>query len=349
MNTVEQTRERLLSHYNTYPLLQIQDILKFLFQSAFGCEHAVSALGSAVTRIEAEDTAPDRTPRTVERLDGEYGRVPVGYVSPATLGMLFLLSAKPETDGAERLKEKLAVANALVSEGALPFSPKEFDDAVANWAADGYPALHHSDTFRETYHPAYRVIAGEFLPFLPLFFELDRRLMHGAVTLAVEGGSAAGKTTLSRLLAKLYDPAVIPMDDFFLRPEQRTPARLAEIGGNIDRERFSDEVLRPLNAGAPIRYRRFDCKTMTLGDTVTVPQKRLTVVEGVYATHPAFGEYYDLSLFLEITSERQKARITKRNSPALATRFFEEWIPMENAYFEATNIHERCDIRIGVD
>ena len=36
------------------------------------------------------------------------------------------------------------------------------------------------------------------------------------------------------------------MDDFFLRPEQRTEERLKEVGGNVDRERFLEEVARPL-------------------------------------------------------------------------------------------------------
>lgn len=349
MNTAEQTRERLLSHYRTYPHLQIQDLLKYLFQSAFGCEHAVSSLTTAVTRIEAENAVTDHTPLAVDRLDGAYARVPIDCLCPKTLGHLFLLSAKTEAEGQTRLAEKLTVAKALVLEGALPFPPQEFNDAVKQWVADGYPALHHSAAFRETYHPAYRVIAQEFLPFLPLFQELDARLPRGRVILAVEGGSAAGKTTLSRLLATLYDCAIVPMDDFFLRPAQRTAARLAEIGGNIDRERFADEVLGSLNAGKPIRYRPFDCGNMTLGEWTTVPPKRLTVVEGVYATHPAFGKYYDLSLFLDIPPAKQQERIIKRNTPALATRFFEEWIPMETAYFTATSIHERCDLCIGVE
>lgn len=37
-------------------------------------------------------------------------------------------------------------------------------------------------------------------------------------------------------------------DDFFLRPEQRTPERLAEPGGNLDRERMKSEVIDRLSA-----------------------------------------------------------------------------------------------------
>ena len=80
--------------------------------------------------------------------------------------------------------------------------------------------------------------------FAPLFAELDRRLAGEApVCLAIEGGSASGKTTLGKILAKRYDCTVFHMDDFFLRAEQRTAARFAEPGGNVDRERFLAEVL----------------------------------------------------------------------------------------------------------
>ena len=59
--------------------------------------------------------------------------------------------------------------------------------------------------------------------FAPLFTELDRRLAGEApVRLAIEGGSASGKTTLGKILAERYDCTVLHMDDFFLRPEQRT-------------------------------------------------------------------------------------------------------------------------------
>ena len=45
------------------------------------------------------------------------------------------------------------------------------------------------------------------------------------VIVAVDGGSASGKTTLGALLQSVYACPVFHMDDFFLRPEQRTPER----------------------------------------------------------------------------------------------------------------------------
>ena len=124
---------------------------------------------------------------------------------------------------------------------------------------------------------------------------------------------------------------------------------IAEIGGNLDRERFADEIVHPLTHGEPISYRRFDCMTQTLGEPVTVQKGKLTVIEGAYSLHPAFGKYYDLAIFLDISPDLQRKRITVRNAEPLAGRFFNEWIPMENAYFTATDVKARADLLIHVD
>ena len=153
------------------------------------------------------------------------------------------------------------------------------------------------------------------------------------VLVAIDGNCTSGKTTLASQLAANYDCNVFHMDDFFLRPEQRTPERFAEIGGNVDYERFNEEVLLPLKSGKPFSYRPFDCSTFQLTDPVTVMTKKLNIIEGTYSLHSYFGAVYDLKVFLTITPELQQERILQR--PAfLHKRFFEEWIPMENRYFE---------------
>ena len=185
--------------------------------------------------------------------------------------------------------------------------------------------------------------------FRPLFAELDRQLAGELpVRLAIEGGSASGKTTLGQILAERYGCTVFHMDDFFLRPEQRTASRFAEPGGNVDRERFLEEVLLPLRRGEKIFYRRFDCATMQLQKPIEIVPGRLVVTEGAYSMHPELAPYYDLSIFLDISPELQRERISHRNTPEKAKRFFTEWIPMEQAYFAAFNIPARCTLRISI-
>ncbi len=177
----------------------------------------------------------------------------------------------------------------------------------------------------------------------PLFSKIDDLICKkSSVILAIEGGSAAGKTTLAEAIRQSLDCNVFHMDDFFLRPEQRRADRLAEVGGNVDRERFWEEILLPLTQNGRVCYRPYDCQTQTLGNPVIVPPKKLSVIEGAYSMHPDLAPHYDFAIFLEIDSELQRQRILARNSPSLAKRFFEEWIPMENRYFTETKVRERC-------
>ena len=163
------------------------------------------------------------------------------------------------------------------------------------------------------------------------------------VIVAIDGKCTSGKTTLASKLAELYDCNVFHMDDFVLRPEQRTSERFAEIGGNVDYERFQEEVLFPLRSGKAFSYRPFDCSTFTLAAPVTVTQKKLNIIEGTYSHHPHFGNPYDLKILLTVDEETQHKRILER-PVFLHRRFFEEWIPMENRYFEVFRIPDQANL-----
>ena len=349
----QMTDLRTKEYFEAYPQLQAEDIFKYLFQSAFGCEHLVSSQEAAVAYIEREyETVSKKEAPLIEPLDGAYSRVHLSCLNdgltPKTLARLFCLSAKKEENGERTLEEKLDATKALVKSGALPLDANVFEEKLATWRTLGFPAIHHSEDFRKAYKPAYRVIANRYADFLPLFTQIDKRLAKGAVIVAIEGGSAGGKSTLADILQEVYACNVIHMDDFFLRPEQRTKERFLEVGGNIDYERFALEVISPLAKNEAVTYRPFNCATQSLGEPVTLAPTPLTVVEGVYSMHPSFGEYYDLSIYLNIDPAYQKERILTRNSPAFAKRFFEEWIPLEDLYFSKTNIKERTDMVLPI-
>lgn len=160
---------------------------------------------------------------------------------------------------------------------------------------------------------------------------------QGNVLIAIDGKCTSGKTTLAAQIAENYDCNVFRMDDFFLRPEQRTQERFAEIGGNVDYERFCEEVLLPLRAGKAFSYRPFDCSAFALAPQVDVEPKKLNIIEGTYSLHPYFQDPYDLKVQLTVSEELQRRRVLER--PAfLHQRFFEQWIPMENRYFEQSGI-----------
>lgn len=155
------------------------------------------------------------------------------------------------------------------------------------------------------------------------------------ILIGIDGMCGSGKTSLCAELQKSYEFNLFHMDDFFLRPEQRTRERLAQIGGNVDYERFQKEVLEPLEKGKAFTYRPFSCQTMELCKSVPVEPRQFNIIEGAYCCHPYFGQVYDYIFFVDIEEEEQKKRLLKRSGPELYERFRTEWIPKENAYFEA--------------
>ena len=70
----------------------------------------------------------------------------------------------------------------------------------------------------------------------------------------------------------------------------------------------------------------------------------LTVVEGAYACHPALWDSYDLRVFLTVKPDEQLRRIRRRSGPEQAAVFRTCWIPLEEQYFAAFSIPQRCDI-----
>lgn len=163
------------------------------------------------------------------------------------------------------------------------------------------------------------------------------------MVIAIDGRCAAGKTSLAAELQKVLDCNVIHMDHFFLQPQQRTKQRLRQPGGNVDHERFLQEVAAPLQKGVPFAYRVFDCKKMDFSTEIPVDPGRLTIVEGAYSCHPALWDLYDLRIFLTVDPQEQLRRISHRNGEAALTMFREKWIPLEEMYFSAYHIKERCD------
>lgn len=208
-----------------------------------------------------------------------------------------------------------------------------------------YPTVAHSETYLKAYEPSYRVIKKEFGRYVSLYAAIEKCLKEkGKVNVAIDGNSSAGKSEAAEVLSKLWDCNVFHADDFFLPLEKRTPQRLNEVGGNMDRERFREEVCENVKKGEPFSYRPFDCSVMRLQEPVPVQPKPVNIFEGSYCMRPDLQEYYDIKVFFSVHPAEQEARILARNGNILLRRFLEEWIPKENAYFETMHIREACDI-----
>lgn len=174
---------------------------------------------------------------------------------------------------------------------------------------------------------------------------IDSHSHHSAPFLiAIDGRCASGKTTLSQALSQRISCPVIHMDHFFLPPPMRTPERLSQPGGNVDRERFAKEVLAPLKAGLPFAYSPFNCHTCRLDAPIEIPSAPAVIVEGSYACHPELADAYDLRVFMTVSPEVQASRISARNGEASARIFATRWIPLEEAYFSAFGVSDLCEM-----
>ena len=162
------------------------------------------------------------------------------------------------------------------------------------------------------------------------------------VVLAIDGTSAALKSTLADYLAKELDAAIVHCDDFFLPMELRSEERYKEPGGNVHYERLKEEVIDHICEQKEFNYRCYNCSKDGFGGLVQIENKQMIVVEGVYSLHPYLGKYYDLSVFLTVDAQVQMARIERRNpNPQV---FRDRWIPLEQAYFAAYNIAGQADL-----
>lgn len=181
-----------------------------------------------------------------------------------------------------------------------------------------------------------------------IFDKIDELLKEkDRIIVAIEGGCASGKTTLSRKLSEYYDANIIHMDDFFLPFEMRTTERMNEIGGNIDYERFKAEIADNILKNEKFSYGVFDCSIGKVNKTVNITPKKINIIEGVYSLHPNYEHIYNLKIFLKIDEQTQIERLKIRN-PEKLERFINEWIPKENDYFNKFGIEDKCDLVLNI-
>lgn len=163
---------------------------------------------------------------------------------------------------------------------------------------------------------------------------------------AIDGRCASGKTTLAAYLKESLNCNVIPMDHFFLQPHMRSLQRLSQPGGNVDYERFLEEVLIPLSKGQAFAYQPYNCHKQLLDTAIKITPAPITLIEGSYSCHPLLQTHYDLKVFLSTTYKEQLLRIKERNGEDALTVFKEKWIPLEELYFNNLEIKQQCDLCI---
>lgn len=343
----------LIDHVKRYPLMEPCDAVKLIFQNEFGGEHLIAEASGTLAWLRAEWASTPYDPDVLPLEDIGNGMVRVALAALRftddtlrTLNRDFFRSAQAHEGRRKTFLSKLDTLCMLAEEKVFSFTRQELEAYLERYISAGCGPLSHSPAYREAYRPAYRVVKRSF-SLIALYRDLMQLLERGErAVIAIEGRCAAGKSTAAGWLSQRFGVPVVHMDHFFLRPEQRARERLAKPGENVDHERFREEVLEPLAAGEAVSYRPYSCRTGTLGEPIMLGPSPVVLVEGSYSCHPALWDYYDRRVFFTVDPEEQLRRIEARDGSSQLKVFREKWIPLEERYFSAFQVEERCDYQL---
>lgn len=160
----DETMKILREHLALYPEMEPQDAVKLIYQSEFGCGHFLPDPERARAYLLAEwkSVPHDPSHRRTDPLGGGFIRAhlePIETEAEAlALAEEFIRSAKENCGSREGLFERIEALKAAAAEGLTAFSEAEIAVFLEKYAGAGCPAVHHSESFRKKYHPAYRVI-----------------------------------------------------------------------------------------------------------------------------------------------------------------------------------------------
>ncbi len=159
----------LRAHAARYPLMQPCDAVKLLYQNEFGGGHLIADPDRSLARIleEAASCVPCPLSPEYESIGGGLVRAHLtclAHLTPEQLNSAFVLSARQRSGTLAVFMRKLEFLQENLPALGFAFSPHDLADYLAAYAAQGYPMVSHSETFRAAYHPAYRVVLRELLP-----------------------------------------------------------------------------------------------------------------------------------------------------------------------------------------
>ncbi len=171
--------------------------------------------------------------------------------------------------------------------------------------------------------------------------------LGGVRLVCVDGPTCSGKTTLARRLVQALGAErqgpdlpsrveVLHMDDLYEGWD----------GLPTVADRLDDWILRPLRAGRPGRYRRFDWTRNAYAewhDVLAEGADGVLVVEGVGSASRGVDGSAVLRIWLEAPDETRLARATARDGGAFGP-YWDAWAKAESEHFATHRTKERADI-----
>ncbi|MFC1923725.1 hypothetical protein ACFLY4_10610 [Chloroflexota bacterium] len=160
------------SQLSRYPLSQIKDLYKLTHQAALGSEHAVCDLNAAQDWLfrELEKMVNNSTDPLIDEIspDGQIVRIHLKPFidsggDPEILLEAFIRTANEFKGSIENLIQNWMKIERLAESGELDFKTEELRSFFSLMEYSGFPAVHHSQIYRDAYHPHYRIVSRDYV------------------------------------------------------------------------------------------------------------------------------------------------------------------------------------------
>jgi hypothetical protein len=163
-------RRAVFAEVKKYPDLQIQDLYKLAYQAAMGNDNITNDLvavkKSLTDELAAVDTLSNEPLIEYLTSDSSIARVNLRAMKKQKKNSDKLFAAMVQTASSvqpstDLLRQFLDDVEALAEDGRIPFKKDELNSYFSTMENQNFPAVNHSKTVDDEYHPAYRIAAGK--------------------------------------------------------------------------------------------------------------------------------------------------------------------------------------------
>jgi uridine kinase len=180
--------------------------------------------------------------------------------------------------------------------------------------------------------------------------EAVRRLeVDKPILIAIDGHSAAGKSTLAAAVARPLEAEVIDGDEFYAggTEEQWDAMSPAEKAAHCVDWRKQRPVLETLARGEEARWHAYDWEVgdgRLLEDPTICPAASVLILEGVYSARPELADLFHLRVLYDAPPELRHLRWVEREGEGYLDDWARRWSEAEDWYFSHLMTRDRFDL-----
>ncbi len=255
--------------------MQVEDFIKLIYQSEFGCRHLKQASDLNYLQQESEQ-ATKKGEDLFEEISPVFCRVNLSACVEQDVKMMTLAKviekSIDDTGSNEGLLQKCQVLSELIETKALNLPLYKSKKLIGEYLENIRP-IHHSASYRLNYKPYYRVVKTEYAEMLPILSKIDNTLSCNFKCIV---GVENHNVELGEKLKTFYPQAfVINTEDFVSKDENASA--LAEILEKF----FHNESFELFKQN---------------GDSEILKPCDLLILEGASAHDSALEKYYTIKV-----------------------------------------------------